>query len=129
MQATLHGRPRCRPAPAAGLCAALAILPVLSLAGVPADLPQWRVSLADLDLGNPKDVATAYSRLHWAAVQVCPLADSSNYWLRVSAQPCVATAVRRAVERIGAPLLTAYELKESPHALQHAQMPSSSWVR
>jgi len=37
----------------------------------------------------------AYGRLVWAAEHVCPLADSSEHSLRVSAAPCVIQAVSR----------------------------------
>jgi UrcA family protein len=72
------------------------------------DPPQLRVRIGDLNLNDRKGIAVAYGRIEWAAQRVCPLADSSEYWLRVSAEPCVTQAISRAIDTIGSPELAAY---------------------
>jgi UrcA family protein len=72
------------------------------------DIAQQRVWLGDLNLNDPKGVAAAYSRLLWAAEHVCPLADSADFWLRVTAQPCLVQAISQAIDTIGAPSLRTY---------------------
>jgi UrcA family protein len=72
------------------------------------DSPQVRVRIGDLNLNDRKGIAVAYGRIEWAAQRVCPLADSSEYWLRVSAEPCVTQAISRAIDSIGSPELAAY---------------------
>jgi UrcA family protein len=83
--------------------------------------PQQVVRIGDLNLGDSRGVAMAYGRLLWAAERVCPFADSSDYWLRVSAAPCVMQAVRRAVEGIGSPQLSAYTQSQPLFRLQQMQ--------
>ena len=75
--------------------------------------PQRVVRIGDLNLRDSRGVAVAYARLVWAAERVCPFADSSDYWLRVSAAPCVNQAVSRAVDSIGSPQLSAYTQSQS----------------
>jgi len=72
------------------------------------DTPRLTVSISDLNLNDSKGVSVAYRRIEWAAQRVCPLADSADYWLRVSAEPCIAQAIGRAIESIGSPELAAY---------------------
>jgi UrcA family protein len=71
-------------------------------------LPQQVVRIGDLNLHDSRGVAVAYGRLVWAAEHVCPLADSSEHALRVSAAPCVIQAVSRAVDSIGSSQLSEY---------------------
>jgi UrcA family protein len=80
--------------------------------------PQQVVRIGDLNLHDSRGVAVAYARLVWAAERVCPFADSSDYWLRVSAAPCVNQAVSRAVDSIGSPQLSAYTQSQSLFRLQ-----------
>jgi UrcA family protein len=80
--------------------------------------PQLVVRIGDLNLRDPRGVTVAYARLVWAAERVCPFADSSDYWLRVSAAPCVNQAVSRAVDSIGSPQLSAYTQSQSLFRLQ-----------
>ena len=77
-------------------------------AEIKADPPREVVRIGDLNLGDSRGAATAYGRLLWAAQRVCAGADSADYWVRESATPCLIQAVSRAIDSIGAPLLTAY---------------------
>jgi UrcA family protein len=70
--------------------------------------PREVVRIGDLNLRDSRGVAVAYNRLLWAAQHVCLGADSGDYWVRESAAPCVAQAVSRAIDSIGAPQLTEY---------------------
>jgi UrcA family protein len=83
--------------------------------------PQRVVKIGDLNLDDSRGVAVAYGRLLWAAERVCPFADSSDYWLRVSAAPCVIQAVSRAVDSIGSPQLSAYTQSQPLFRLQQMQ--------
>ena len=83
--------------------------------------PQQVVRIGDLNLRDSRGVAVAYVRLVWAAERVCPFADSSDYWLRVSAAPCVKQAVSRAVDSIGSPQLSAYTQSQPLFRLQQMQ--------
>jgi UrcA family protein len=91
--------------------------------------PQRVVRLGDLNLSQANDVAAAYARLRWAAQQVCPFADSTNYWLRVIAQPCVADAIGRAVDSVKSPMLTSYYQSRSEERPRPARAPSGTSVR
>jgi UrcA family protein len=84
-------------------------------------LPQQVVRIGDLNLRDPRGVAMAYGRLLWAAESVCPFADSSDHWLRLSAAPCVVQAVSRAVDSIGSPQLSAYTQSQPLFRLQRVQ--------
>jgi UrcA family protein len=83
--------------------------------------PQQVVRIGDLNLRDPRGVAAAYGRLLWAAESVCPFADSSDHWLRLSAAPCVIQAVSRAVDSIGSPQLNAYTQSQPLFRLQQTQ--------
>jgi UrcA family protein len=83
--------------------------------------PQQVVRIGDLNLRDSRGVAVAYSRLLWAAERVCPFADSSDYWVRESATPCVIQAVSRAVAGIGSPQLSAYTQSQPLFRLQQTQ--------
>lgn len=100
---------------AAGLLAAHGSIAAVA-AGFAAEIepapPREVVRIADLNLHDPRGVAAAYGRLLWAAQRVCTGADSADYWVRESATPCLIQAVSRAVDRIGAPQLTAYTLAQ-----------------
>jgi UrcA family protein len=84
-------------------------------------LPQQVVRIGDLNLHDSRGVAVAYGRLLWAAERVCPFADSSDHWLRVSATPCVMQAVSRAVDSIGSPQLSAYTQSQPLFRLSQTQ--------
>ena len=83
--------------------------------------PQLVVRIGDLNLNDPKGVAAAYVRIRWAAERVCPYADSADYWVRVSAEPCITQAISRAVECIGSPRLKAYAQSQWPLRSQQMQ--------
>jgi UrcA family protein len=83
--------------------------------------PQQVVRIGDLNLQDSRGVAVAYGRVLWAAERVCPLADSSDYWLRLTAAPCVVQAVNRAVESIGSPQLSAYTQSQPLFRLTQTQ--------
>jgi UrcA family protein len=83
--------------------------------------PQQTVRIGDLNLHDSRGVAVAYGRLVWAAERVCPFADSSDYWLRVSAARCVTRAISQAVDSIGSPQLSAYTQSQPLFRLQKMQ--------
>ena len=83
--------------------------------------PQEVVRIGDLNLGDSRGVVAAYGRLVWAAQHVCTGADSADYWVRESAVPCIIQAVSRAIDRIGAPQLTAYAQAQPLFRLRGAE--------
>jgi len=107
-------RPHQRKLLAAMLAAqgAFAAIATASPAESQVSLPQEVVRIGDLNLHDSRGVAAAYGRLLWAAQRVCTGADSSDYWVRESATPCLIQAVSRAVDSIGAPRLAAYALTQ-----------------
>jgi len=82
------------------------------------EMAQQRVRLGDLNLNDPKGVAVAYGRLLWAAEHVCPCADSADFWLRVTAQPCLVQAISQAIDSIGSPSLRTYAQSQRLFRLQ-----------
>jgi UrcA family protein len=105
----------------AGLLCAYGSITGAGFAAEPETPPQRVVRIGDLNLHDSKGVAVAYGRLVWAAERVCPFADSSDYWLRVSAAPCVIQAVRQAVDSIGSPQLSGYMQSQPLFRLQPMQ--------
>jgi UrcA family protein len=103
------------------LCAYGSITGVGFAAGYETPPPQQVVRIGDLNLHDSRGVAVAYGRLLWAAERVCPFADSSDHWLRVSASPCVIQAVSRAVDSIGSPQLSAYAQSQPLFRLAQTQ--------
>ena len=108
----------------AGLLAAygsiLGVAPVFA-AEIEAAPPREIVRIGDLNLDDSRGVATAYSRLLWAAQHVCAGTDSADYWVRESAVPCVIQAVSRAIDSIGAPRLAAYAQAQPLFRLKRAE--------
>jgi UrcA family protein len=90
-------------------------------ADIKAAPPQEVVRIGDLNLRDSRGVAAAYGRLLWAAQRVCAGADSADYWVRESATPCIIQAVSRAIDSIGAPLLTAYAQTQPLFRLRRAE--------
>src|SRR5438105_11379392 len=106
----------------AGLVSAYGCMSTTGFAAEPeVSAPQEVVRIGDLNLGDSRGIAVAYGRLLWAAQRVCPFADSSDYWLRVSAAPCLIQAVSRAVDSIGSPQLRAYTQSQPLFRLQQVQ--------
>ena len=85
------------------------------------DPPRLIVRIGDLNLNDSKGVAVAYGRIEWAAERVCPLADSGDYWLRVSAGSCIIQAISRAIGNIASPELAAYAQSQRSFRLQQAR--------
>jgi UrcA family protein len=104
----------------AGYASILGVANVFA-AEIAAPLPQEVVRIGDLNLHDPRGVAAAYNRLLWAAQRVCTGTDSADYWVRESAAPCVIQAVSRAIDRIGAPQLTAYAQAQPLFRLRGAE--------
>ena len=107
-----------------GLLTAYGIIvgtPRISAAGIEPSPPQEMVRIGDLNLTDSRGVAAAYNRLLWAADRVCAGTDSADYWVRESATPCLIQAVRRAIDSIGAPLLTAYAQAQPLFRLRRAE--------
>jgi UrcA family protein len=88
--------------------------------GIEGTPPQEIVRIGDLNLHDPRGIAAAYGRLLWAAQRVCTGADSSDYWVREGAAPCVIQAVSRAISNIGAPQLLAYAATQPLFRLRRA---------
>ena len=99
-----------------------------SIAEGPAKNPPTRVvSFADLDLGEPADVATLYRRIQTAAKNVCqfpegvrPLATSAAW------RKCTVQATERAVRDVDVAALTATHLARTgrhtlPSQVAHAE--------
>jgi UrcA family protein len=82
---------------------------------------QQRVRLGDLNLNEPSGVAVAYNRLLSAAQRVCPFTDSADFWLRVTAQPCLVQAISQAIDSIGSPTLRTYAQSQRLFRLQWMQ--------
>jgi len=82
---------------------------------------QQRVRLGDLNLNDPSGAAIAYGRLLWAAQRVCPFTDSADFWLRVTAQPCLVQAISQAIDSIGSPSLRTYAHSQRLFRLQWMQ--------
>jgi UrcA family protein len=95
-------------------------------AEVEAAPPQEVVRIGDLNLLDSRGIAAAYGRLFWAAQRVCAGADSSDYWVREGATPCLIGAVSRALDRIGAPQLTAYAQAQPLFRLRHIETVASA---
>lgn len=90
-------------------------------AEIKADPPREVVRIGDLNLGDSRGAAAAYGRLLWAAQRVCAGADSADHWVRESATPCLIQAVSRAIDSVGAPLLTAYAQAQPLFRLRRAE--------
>jgi UrcA family protein len=86
----------------------------------PSDEPLTRVvSFADLDLSRDAAVATLYSRIKSAALEVCyPIDDWST---RMHNLDCRHDAIARAVADVNSPTLTSYYLTRSKAAALPAQ--------
>ena len=74
------------------------------------------VQYGDLNLSNPQGAAALYSRIAWAAHEVC---DPSSFDLasRASARMCVNKAIADAVTRVGHPELIAIYIEKTHRAL------------
>jgi UrcA family protein len=75
--------------------------------------PSATVYVADLDLDSAGDAQALYERIDYAARSVCESSSLSfDTKRRLHWQQCVEATVADAVERVGAPLLTAIHLQQ-----------------
>lgn len=81
--------------------------------------PQVAVSLAGLDLAKPADAKEAYSRLRWAAKEVCPVLLSTDMRARQRHARCYSAALANAVATVNNAGLTA--LLDSDRTVRIAQ--------
>jgi len=72
-----------------------------------ADVPQMKVSYADLDLSRPEDVRVLYRRLRYAASEVCQPAPLVELSAHAAWEQCYRAALERAVVQVNAPQLLA----------------------
>jgi UrcA family protein len=95
-------------------------LTATALQAGPPDEPVKRVvNFSDLDLSRDAGIATLYSRIRFAAREVC---EPINDWsLRMDNSDCRYHAIARAVADVNSPTLTSYYLTKSKNAATHAQ--------
>jgi UrcA family protein len=72
------------------------------------DAPSVTVQYHDLNLNNPEGIATLYTRIHTAALEVCKPEEGPQYLHRVLWSECVAHAVAGAVQTVHNERLSAY---------------------
>jgi UrcA family protein len=77
------------------------------------------VSYADLDLTRNAGAAALYSRIHFAAKQVCEPVSVTWTWLD-PARRCIEAAITRAVADVNAPALTGYYLAKTGRTIDLA---------
>jgi UrcA family protein len=81
-----------------------------------------RVSYADLDLSHQAGAAALYSRIRFAARQVCePTYGNWTFKVLEPTHRCIETAVTRAVADVNAPTLTGYYLEKTGQAIHLAK--------
>jgi UrcA family protein len=91
------------------VCAALAASALMgAMTAARAEDGQMRVNLGDLNLATPEGARTALSRIDAAAAVFCEVGSGREQLERVAAENhCVAAMVRKGVDGLQAPLLTA----------------------
>jgi UrcA family protein len=72
------------------------------------DVPSVTVQYRDLNLNNREGIATLYTRIHTAALEVCKAEDGPQYLHRVFWNACVAHAMASAVQTVHNDKLSAY---------------------
>jgi UrcA family protein len=70
----------------------------------------YRVGYRDLDVSTMKGAKTLYLRISYAAETLC---ESAATWGKKEGDACVQKAVKDAVARVDAPLLTQYSQRRS----------------
>jgi UrcA family protein len=78
-----------------------------ALAAQPADRLTKRVTYGDLNLESPEGAKALYSRLRYAAREVCSPFESKELSRRDMWQACVSGALESAVAKINKPLVSA----------------------
>ena len=78
-----------------------------------AEIPHRKVSFADLDLSQPRDVSRLYARIGVAARQVCPDTESASLYLAAVGRDCIRDSTARAVRDVGSSALTQYHLTKT----------------
>jgi UrcA family protein len=86
------------------------------------DVASRRVSYADLDLSRDAGAATLYSRIRFAARQVCePTFGTFTWKLLEPTSRCIELAITRAVADVNAPALTSYHFAKTGQAIHLAE--------
>jgi len=81
-----------------------------------------RVGYADLDLTRDAGAAALYSRIHFAARQVCePVSATWTWRVPEPARRCIEAAITRAVADVNAPALTGYYLAKTGQTIDLAE--------
>jgi UrcA family protein len=81
-----------------------------------------RVSYADLDLSHDAGATALYSRIRFAARQVCePTYGTWTFKVLGPTPRCIETAITRAVADVNAPTLTGYYLEKTGQAIHLAK--------
>jgi UrcA family protein len=98
------------------LAAAQCISGQLAYADSTAKSPQYvAVPYADLNLTRVEGATALYTRLRWAAREVCASLESRELERAQLYKACVADAVATAVAKVDQPLLTAYHRAQLGH--------------
>jgi UrcA family protein len=95
--------------------ATVLVMPSVAVAAPPARV----VHFSDLDLNKRAGVQALYRRLLGAAREVCGPAERTGTRIpSAERRACLAIAVKRAVQGVDQPLLTAYHVEQSEHGAQ-----------
>ena len=87
-----------------------------------AEVATRRVGYADLDLTRDAGAAALYSRIHFAARQVCePVSAAWTWKVLEPARRCIEAAITRAVADVNAPALTTYYLAKTGQSIDLAE--------
>jgi UrcA family protein len=89
-------------------CSLLGSLTGVTLAATPAGPPQRIVNFADLDVAHAAGAAALYSRIKYAAREVCQSEGIRDLAAVERARRCRVQAIASAVTRINLPELTKY---------------------
>ena len=96
------------------LCAvSLVMLGMPARADESTDVLRRVVNFADLDLTRSAGIAMLYTRIAWAADEVCEPAPPFSTRSEILAHACAKQAVDRAVADVNLPQLTSYHLAKT----------------
>lgn len=113
-----HSRALTRALLAASLLTTVSSLTALPAAAADSDSHSMVVRYSDLDITQPKDALTLYSRITEAATRVCPALISADLQSTGRMRGCVNKAIADSVAKINQPALTAvYEARHAGAAL------------
>jgi UrcA family protein len=102
-------------------CSVLGSLMGAASAAPPESPPQRVVSFSDLDVTHAAGAAVLYSRIKYAALQVCGSADTRDLRAAQCVHRCQLQAIANAVNHINLPELTKYVSKGNDATLMARQ--------